>query len=773
MAKYALVIGLDQYDHFSNLKSAAKDAEAIAQLLEQHQYHVTRLPRKLVGENQCAIASDKPLSQKELGKELRSFFRERAKHQEAILYFAGHGFRVSDALTGEEEGYLATSNATKEGQNAIPFDSLNKLMGKAELSSLVVMMDCCYAGSLLEEQRSLLQPTQTVLSHKQNSCLIAACRDFERAREGKNHGIFTAAILKGLSAENAVQETVTSNDLFGFVERELKTSGQEVIHTGIGGAIALVHYPQQKVPPLEKSAKSARVFISYRSQPPDSALAEEFYQALKAKGHRVFMAAESIRLGDNWSQRIDQELERCDYFVLLLSPKSATSEMVTEEVRRARELRDTRDSGKPGILPIRVGFPLSSPLNYDLRGYLNRIQQREWTSPDDTLRIMQEILSILAEGQMPKLAESSEKTSPLATWQETPDHPPLPVAEPELRREPAGKVRLDSGLYVKRPPIEQDCYEEIEQPGALIRIKAPRQMGKTSLMARILSHAREQGYQTLSLSFQQANGSLLSNLDDLLRWFSEQVGDRLDQLNQIETFWSENRLSKDKCQRYFERCLLMDLEQPIVIGLDEVDRVFPYREVADDFFGLLRYWHEAAGSGDVNSDLWDNVRLVIVHSTEVYVPLDINQSPFNVGKSIELPEFSLAQIRDLSWRYELFWEDAEVEKLMTLVGGHPFLVRKALYHIRRGDTTLEQFSSNASTESGIYSDHLRRHLMNLQTYPYLAEALSQVVMKSQPVDLSAEASYKLDSMGLIKLDGNQAVPRCDVYRQYFREHLHH
>ena len=474
MAKYALVIGLDRYGHFSNLKSAAKDAEAIAQLLEQHQYRVTRLPRKLVGENQWAIAPDKSLGHIELGQELKTFFRERAKNQEAILYFAGHGFRVSDPLTGEESGYLATSNATKDGQNAIPFDSLNKLMSQTELSSLVVMMDCCYAGSLLEEQRNLLQPTQTILSHKQNSCLIAACRDFERAREGKEHGIFTAAILKGLSAENAVEETVTSNDLFGFVERELRTSGQEVIHAGMGGAIALVHYPQQSTEPPQKPAKTARVFISYRSQPPDCELAEEFYQALKTEGHEVFMAAESIRLGDNWSQRIDRELEQCDYFLLLLSPKSATSEMVTEEVRRAKELRDTRELGKPGILPIRVDFPMTSPLNYDLRGYLNRIQQREWKSDEDTAQILREILAILGDREAPQPEPKTTETTtePLT---EQPDAPPSPVAPPEL---PGGQVDLASLYYVERPPTEKNCYETVLKPGALIRIKAPRQMGK-------------------------------------------------------------------------------------------------------------------------------------------------------------------------------------------------------------------------------------------------------------------------------------------------------
>src|SRR5919199_1243081 len=138
--------------------------------------------------------------------------------------------------------------------------------------------------------------------------------------------------------------------------------------------------PQPTVPPLEPTGQRARVFISYRSQDPDLTLAQQFYEGLQAAGHEAFMAGESIRLGENWPVRIDRELERCDYFLLLLSEKSATSEMVTEEVRRARELRARRSEHKPIILPIRVNFPINSPLNYDLRGYLQRIQQREWKS---------------------------------------------------------------------------------------------------------------------------------------------------------------------------------------------------------------------------------------------------------------------------------------------------------------------------------------------------------------------------------------------------------
>lgn len=267
MAKYALVIGINRYDHFRHLKSAAKDAEAIAQILEhpQQRYKVTRLPRKRVGENQWAIAPDKPVYFAELSQELINLFQRRAKYQEVVLYFAGHGFRVRDKLANEERGYLATSDATADGQNAILFDSLNKLLGEAELSSLVVLLDCCYAGSILEEQRRLLQPTQSALNCKPNSCLIAACRDFEQARESKEHGIFTAAVLQGLSVENAVQGAVTSNDLFGFVERELRNSRQEVIHASMGGAIALVQYP------LASSISVSNDTTSVRSEPQNDA----------------------------------------------------------------------------------------------------------------------------------------------------------------------------------------------------------------------------------------------------------------------------------------------------------------------------------------------------------------------------------------------------------------------------------------------------------------------------------------------------------------------
>ncbi|WP_245939753.1 AAA-like domain-containing protein [Stenomitos frigidus] len=422
--------------------------------------------------------------------------------------------------------------------------------------------------------------------------------------------------------------------------------------------------------PFQTSGTSLKVFISYRTKDPDLSLAQEFYQALKAAGHDVFLAGASIRLGEDWSERIDQELEQCDYFLLLLSRQSATSEMVTEEVRRAKQLQDTRPERKPLLLPIRVNFPLSSPLNYDLRGYLQRIQQREWQAPADTPVLLQEVLSLLAGERIPEPPDSEAGETPPPP--DDFDHPPLPVAEPEL---PEGQVKLVSPFYMERPPIERKCYDEILTPGALIRIKAPRQMGKTSLMARVLQQAGAQGYQTVPLSFQLADGSIFADLKDFLQWFCASVSWKLGLPERLEGNWSRILGAKVNCTNYFEQHILSEITSPLALGLDEVDLVFQHPEIAADFFGLLRAWHEDAK----DKDLWKKLRLVVVHSTEVYIPMNINQSPFNVGLSIELPELKPEAVQELAQRHELRWHLAQVEQLMQMVGGHPYLVRVALY----------------------------------------------------------------------------------------------
>jgi AAA-like domain/TIR domain len=108
---------------------------------------------------------------------------------------------------------------------------------------------------------------------------------------------------------------------------------------------------------------------------------------------------------------------------------------------------------------------------------------------------------------------------------------------------------------------------------------------------------------------------------------------------------------------------------------------------------------------------------------------------------------------------------------MAVVDGHPYLLRKALYEITRGHLTLEQFVQVAPTEQGLYGDHLHRHLINLKDDPELEAAMRQLVWAEGPVRLAPNQAFKLCSMGLAEKQGNDVIPLCNLYRDYFRDLL--
>lgn len=331
-------------------------------------------------------------------------------------------------------------------------------------------------------------------------------------------------------------------------------------------------------------------------------------------------------------------------------------------------------------------------------------------------------------------------------------------------------IEFSESPYIERPPIESRCYEEISKPGVLLRIQAPLQFGKTELMSRVMHHAAQQGYRTVVLNLRDAVAEDFQSLDKFLQWFITSIAETLELGQSVEEHWRKSLGNcKIKCRTYFEKYLLPG-DSAVAIALDEIDRLFAYGEIAGEFLGMLRTWHEDAKT----KPLWRQLRLLMLH-TQVYTQLNINQSPFNAGTEIKLIDFTSEQVESLSRQYKLAWKQTEVKQVMAMVGGHPYLIKQAIQVVSRQDMTLEILLQSAPTASGIFRNHLERHWRYLQANTALLSAFKTIVLADSPVEfncnLNLDDAVKLYDFGLVELLNNSAAPRYQIYRLYFRERL--
>jgi len=334
---------------------------------------------------------------------------------------------------------------------------------------------------------------------------------------------------------------------------------------------------------------------------------------------------------------------------------------------------------------------------------------------------------------------------------------------------PSGAIPLGSQFYIQRRSIEEKIYRGIEQPGALLRIKAPQEMGKTSLLLRILEYGTSLGYYTVNLDLQQADQEILTNVNRFLRWVCANITYQLNLEAKLDEYWDEDIGSSVSCTLYLHS-ILEQLDQPLILAFDEVNQIFEYPKIAKSFLPLLRSWYEETKEVSI----WRKLRLIVIHSTEIYVPLQLNQSPFsNVGLPLELPNFSSEEVQELAKRYSLTWGKSEVNQLMSVIDGHPALVHLTLYYLSHKEITLNQLIKDVPTLSGIYAAHLRRHQVSLQEQPELAQACLSIMSAQEPVSIEPTLAYKLYSMGLINLNGDRAFPRIPLYQQYFQQQFQH
>jgi hypothetical protein len=509
------------------------------------------------------------------------------------------------------------------------------------------------------------------------------------------------------------------------------------------------------------------VFISYRHVEPDQSLAQSLATSLTKRHLKVFVDTKML-VGTKWVKEIEKQIRMAHYFIVLLSKDSIRSDMVRREVDLAYKMTQ-KTKNRLSILPIRVAF--EGELPYDMGAYLGSIQYALWkdgdaheTVCDQIVAAIEKAVALPRKGKADPDSLSSSGIQELARATENAGAP-LPAADPRFALD-TGAVKLSSPFYVRRK-ADSHLEGQISTDGVTVVVKGPRQMGKSSLLARAHAEAREKQRKTCYLDFQSIGDAELSSLESLLKCLARKLAREFKSPVRPEEQWDSKLPPMDNLTYFIEDAILVNEQLGALVLFDEADRVFQC-EYRDDFFAMVRAWHNSRAT----NDRWNKLNLVIAHSTEPYLWIkNLNQSPFNVGYRIELEEFTVDQISDLNKRHgSPLRTSAEIQQLLDLVGGHPYLVRQGLYTLKVNSWTMANLKEAASSDTGPFGDHLRQWAWYLEERKELQSALRQLLQSGQ---VTEEAHFqRLRAAGLVRGPTRDAVRlRCQLYQDYFAYHL--
>lgn len=325
---------------------------------------------------------------------------------------------------------------------------------------------------------------------------------------------------------------------------------------------------------------------------------------------------------------------------------------------------------------------------------------------------------------------------------------------------PVGAV--DDQFYVKRD-ADTEFKRLIPQEGTTIIIRGPRQTGKSSLLAQGVRYARESGIQVVHFDLQSLENADIKSYERFLRALADSIVEQLGlDLNEVEQEWSQPRSKQDKLSTVLVNYVLPKSDKPMMLALDDVDRLLKF-DFHTDFFSLLRSWHNIRAT----DSRWKKLNMVLVISTEPHLLMaDQHRSPFNVGEPIYLEDFSQEQVSALNQWHDSPVKESQIPDLMALLNGHPYLTHRVLYTLVTRSWSWSKLMDVAISDNGPFDEHLRHYYRLLRHQHTLKRGLKQVIDQQRCPE---KAFDRLKRAGLLTGSHKQATFRCDLYRRYFDE----
>ena len=235
---YILALGLNDYKNSNyNLNYGVADAQAFADALEQRAKRIFRLINKQVILSPPMNSGSSPPTKASIEAAFATIIANARPQDVFVFYYSGHGVMSEGDNGALPQFYLVPYDVTKlygddEGlaSKGMSADLLKELCLRVKAQKQVIVLDACHAGGAIErfgsrgaiEEKAIAQ-----LNRSTGFAVLASTNSEQIAREFAKlgHGVFTYALLKGLSGEadrsNPPTGKITVHQLVAYLDDQV------------------------------------------------------------------------------------------------------------------------------------------------------------------------------------------------------------------------------------------------------------------------------------------------------------------------------------------------------------------------------------------------------------------------------------------------------------------------------------------------------------------------------------------------------------------------
>ncbi|KPA09710.1 ATPase AAA, partial [Candidatus Magnetomorum sp. HK-1] len=307
---------------------------------------------------------------------------------------------------------------------------------------------------------------------------------------------------------------------------------------------------------------------------------------------------------------------------------------------------------------------------------------------------------------------------------------------------------------------------------------APRQSGKTTFFKKFAKDLEKNSdYIFILMSFENCEDhNLIIFYHHIQELIYEQLINRLaaiqcHQLNTVQDFLSTHKLIDSySFYRLFRELNKIITQKKIVIFIDEFDGI-PLHEIRNFLMTIRKLYQEYKDKKD--KALYSVGLVGIRNITKLTVG---GVSPFNIADHIELPSFSLNNIRDLYQQYtketnQPFTEEV-VQKVFEQTQGQPWIVNRlgSILTQRIKTQTIDTITLtdvHAAIEMLIDEENI--HFNNLSEKVLLYHNTFKKILTETVIHNPEDQSQSfLRQYGLIKNVNKKAVVANPIYKKRFQ-----